>query len=169
MGLKYAARAGGRGRARWAGRAEPAHGRILRSLGRGACRGVYWGLRPLAPRASARQCRERSEATHGRRRAKPSDDGMTTFDTREAVKDSTRLRHAPKRFSLGRHSRFFGQDQRNGVALAPLRGPLVSAARSASASKRSLAQFGQSNTDSLFMCSTWPLAASMAYSYSMAL
>ena len=49
MGLKYAARAGGRGRARWAERAEPAHGRGLRWAERRACRGVYWGLRPLAP------------------------------------------------------------------------------------------------------------------------
>ena len=49
MGLKYAARAGGRGRAKWAGRAEPAHGRILRGWGHYTCRGVYGGLRPLAP------------------------------------------------------------------------------------------------------------------------
>ena len=47
-GTGYAARAGGRGRARWAGRAEPACGGGSRGLGRGACRGVYWGLRPLA-------------------------------------------------------------------------------------------------------------------------
>ena len=78
MGLKYAARAARRGRARWAGRAKPAHGRGLRGLGRGACSGVIGGSRPLAPRASARQCRERSEATHGWRWAKPSDNGMTT-------------------------------------------------------------------------------------------
>ena len=51
-------------------------------------------------------------------RAKPS-----AYDTRKPVKDSSRLRHAPKRFSLGRHSRFFGQDQRNGVACGSCRGP----------------------------------------------
>ena len=49
MGLKYAARAGRRGRARWAERAEPAHGRGLRGWGHYTCRGVYGGLRPLAP------------------------------------------------------------------------------------------------------------------------
>ena len=106
-GTGYAARAGRRGRARCAGRAEPAHGRFWSGLERSACRGVYWGLRPLAPRASARQCRERSEATHGRRWAKPSDDGMTASDTRKPVKDSPRLRHAPKRFSLWSLRGFF--------------------------------------------------------------
>ena len=49
MGLKYAARAGGRGRARWAERAKPAHGRILRGWGHCACRGVIGGSAPLPP------------------------------------------------------------------------------------------------------------------------
>ena len=46
----------------------------------------------------------------------PFDNGMTTHDTLKPVKDSSRLRCAPERFSLGRHTRVFGQDQRNGVA-----------------------------------------------------
>ena len=49
MGLKYAARAWGRGRAGWAGRAEPACGGGSRGLGRGACRGVIGGFAPLPP------------------------------------------------------------------------------------------------------------------------
>ena len=47
MGLKYAARAGGRGRARWAGRAEPAHEGWFAGFGAGACRGVIGGSAPL--------------------------------------------------------------------------------------------------------------------------
>ena len=138
MGLKYAARAGRRGRARWAGRAEPAHGRGLRSLGRGCLSRRYWGLRPLAP-LFACQRRERSEAFRGRRRAKPSDTGMSGRETRKPVKDSIYL---PKRtkavFSLESEGLLFDKTKRN-LSEAPLRGPLVSAARSATASKRSLA------------------------------
>ena len=169
MGLKYAARAGGRGRARCAERAEPAHGRGSRWAERRACRGVYWGAPPPYPPICVRSAASVSEATHGRR-------------CNELIhRRDDRLQHAgsPKRqppptistkavFSLESEGFLFDKTKRN-LSEAPLRGPLVSAARSASASKRSLAQFGQSNTDSLFMCSTWPLAASMAYSYSMAL
>ena len=57
----------GRGRARCAGRAEPAHEGWFALGGTPRLSRRYWGLRPLAPWASARQCRERSEAMHGRR------------------------------------------------------------------------------------------------------
>ena len=114
MGLKYAARAGGRGRARWAERAEPAHGRILRGWGHLLVEGVYWGLRPLAPWASARQCRERSEATHGRLCAKPSDTGMTTYDMLKGIKDSIYLPTRTKAvFSLESEGFLFDKTKRN--------------------------------------------------------
>ena len=49
MGLKYAARASGRGRAKWAGRAEPAHGRGSRGLGRGCLSRRLLGAPPPCP------------------------------------------------------------------------------------------------------------------------
>ena len=64
---------------------------------------------------------------------------MTTFDTQEPVKDSIYL---PKRtkavFSLESEGFLFDKTKRN-LSEAPLRGPPLSAARSATASKRSLA------------------------------
>src|SRR5699024_866279 len=66
----------------------------------------YRGLRPLAPYLPVSGASV-SEANRGRRWAKPSDNGMTTHDTRKPVKDSTRLRHAPKRFSLWSLRGFF--------------------------------------------------------------
>ena len=53
------------------------------------------------------QRRERSEAFRGRRRAKPSDNGMSGLETRKPVKDSIYLRHAPKWFSLWSLRGFF--------------------------------------------------------------
>ena len=52
MGLKYAARAGGRGRARWAERAEPAHGRGSRGLGQVLVGRLFGGSAPLPPGAA---------------------------------------------------------------------------------------------------------------------
>ena len=96
------------------------------------------GASPPCP-LFACQRRERSEAFRGRRRAKPSDDGMSGRETRKPVKDSIYL---PKRtkavFSLESEGLLFDKTKRN-LSEAPLRGPLVSAARSATASKRSLA------------------------------
>ena len=84
MGLKYAARAGGRGRAKCAGRAEPAHGRGSRGL----CPlqvGEDLSYCKLSAASEAKQ-RTAGDAEH------PFDDGMTTQDMQKPVKDSTRLR-----------------------------------------------------------------------------
>ena len=100
-GTGYAARAYGRGRARCAGRAEPAHGRGY--VGRnGALVAALLGAPPPCPPiyvpasgASEAKPTAAGDAEH------PFDDGMTTHDTQKPVKDSTRLRHAPKAFFFG--------------------------------------------------------------------
>ena len=67
-----------------------------------------------------------SEAVHGRpscawmQRSAPHQRMTSVSEARSASASLSQ----PGRFSLGRHSRFFGQDQRNGVALAPLAGGL---------------------------------------------
>ena len=87
MGLKYAARAGGRGRARWAERAEPAHEGWFAWFGAGCLSRRYWGLRPLAPwggaltggagSAKMRQAREAGPSSGESKEVKP----MSATDT----------------------------------------------------------------------------------------
>ena len=113
MGLKYAARAGAR--ASEMGGAGGARPRAYFAWLEALCLSRrYWGLRPLAPRASARQCRERSEAMHGRRCAKPSDTGMTTYDMLKGIKDSIYLPTRTKAvFSLESEGFLFDKTKRN--------------------------------------------------------
>ena len=102
----------------------------------------YWGLRPLAPYLPVSGASV-SEAFRGRRWAKPFDDGMTTCDTQKPVKDSHRLRPAPKRFSLWSLRGFFLTRQKEISQKQGRRGfrpciPLPAGGPQAIASKRSL-------------------------------
>ena len=101
MGLKYAARAGGRGRARWAGGRSPPTG-VGCVVGDIVLVAALLGAPPPCPPqlcSCQRRERKRSNARSAMRRAiRRRDDHR---DTRKPVKDSIYLRNAPKRFSFG--------------------------------------------------------------------
>ena len=89
----------------------------------------YLGAPPPCP-LFACQRRERSEAFRGRRWAEPYDTGMSGRETRKPVKDSSRLRPAPKRFSLWSLRGFFLTRQKE-ISQKPPCGGLPSARRAA--------------------------------------